>query len=318
MLQDPTSLVAEDFRQLQTNLRFATLSKQPVTIVVSSAVSGEGKSTIAINLATVLAESGQKVLLIDADLRRPRVAEYAQVEGSVGLTDVLVGQQTLAEAVQPLADSGVTVLTSGPMPPNPGELLGSPAMSELLRAASEEFATVVVDTAPVLAVADAAMMTNKADGLVLVTRNRKTTTTSLEKCLAQLESAGVNLFGVVLNGARRGRDKNLKYYEYTPSRQPGARHHRHGRPGAHSSAEADVLTVTEVFEETAHPDDGTEPEFLHRVLGAGEGPVAAGAGAGVVSGGPEQAAAAASAQDQAETGPGRRAEVLASERSRTS
>ncbi|MCA0308383.1 MAG: polysaccharide biosynthesis tyrosine autokinase [Actinobacteria bacterium] len=225
MLQDPTSLVAEDFRQLQANLRYATMSKQPVVLVVSSAVSGEGKSTIAINLATVLAESGQKVLLIDADLRRPRVAEYAQVEGSVGLTDVLVGQQTLADAVQPLGDSGVTVLTSGPMPPNPGELLGSAAMSGLLARASKEYSTVVVDTAPVLAVADAAMITHKADGLVLVTRNRKTTTTSLEKCVAQLDSAGVNIFGLVLNGARRGRDKNLKYYEYTPSRQPGNRPH---------------------------------------------------------------------------------------------
>lgn len=222
MLNDPTSPVAEDFRQLQANLRYATMSRAPVTLVISSAISGEGKSTVSINLATVLAERGQKVLLIDADLRRPRVAQYAQMEGSVGLTDVLVGQQRLDAAVQTLGGSGATVLTSGPIPPNPGELLSSTAMVELLQEASREYDTVIIDTAPILAVADAVMLTHQAAGLVLVTRNRRTTTTSLEKCFAKLDAAGANVLGVVLNGVRRAPDKNLRYYEYTPTVRAGS------------------------------------------------------------------------------------------------
>lgn len=214
--ENPTSPVAEDFRQLRANLRYATMFRYPVRLVVSSSVSGEGKSTVAINLAVALAESGQTVLLVDADLRRPQVAAYTSVEGAVGLTDVLVGEQSLSEAIQPLGDTGVQVLTSGPIPPNPGELLGSRSMSELLQVASNEFNVVIIDTAPVLAVADAAILAHKGDGLVLVTRNRKTTTTALAQCKAKLDSAGVEVMGVLLNANRQSRDKNLKYYEYAP------------------------------------------------------------------------------------------------------
>lgn len=221
--ENPRSPVAEDFRQLRANLRYATMFRYPVRLVISSSVSGEGKSTVAINLAVALAESGQTVLLVDADLRRPQVAAYTSVEGAVGLTDVLVGEQSLSEAIQPLGDTGVQVLTSGPIPPNPGELLGSRSMSELLQLASNEFNVVIIDTAPVLAVADAAILAHKGDGLLLVTRNRKTTTTALTKCQAKLESAGVDVMGVVLNADRLTRDKNLKYYEYTPKEPSPAR-----------------------------------------------------------------------------------------------
>lgn len=235
VVQAPTSPPAEDFRQLQANLRFAVMSRESLVLVVSSAVSGEGKSSVSLNLASVLAETGQPVLLIDGDLRRPSVAEYAGVEGAVGLTDVLVGEYTLDNAIQPFGDSGVSLLTSGPVPPNPGELLGSPAMFSLLEQASQKFQIVVVDTAPVLAVADAAILTHHSDGLVLVTRNRKTTTATLSRASSQLHSAGVTVLGMVFNADQRRRDKSLSYYEYRAT-SPATR-----RPRLRGSTNSDAL-----------------------------------------------------------------------------
>jgi non-specific protein-tyrosine kinase len=154
---DPRSPRAEAFRQLRTNLQFVDIDDAPRTIVVTSALAGEGKSTLTCNLALALAQVGLRVVVVEGDLRRPQVAEFMGIEGAVGLTSVLIGQVPLSDAVQPWGTAGrLLVLPSGPIPPNPAELLGSRGMSELLTHLRSMSDVVLIDAPPVLPVTDAA------------------------------------------------------------------------------------------------------------------------------------------------------------------
>lgn len=220
VLQDPSSQAAEDYRKLRTNLRFATLSKRPLALVVSSAIPGEGKSTVSVNLAAALAESGQRVLLIDADLRRPRIADYAHVNGAVGLTDVLVDQATLTDAITPLATSGVDVLAAGSLAPNPGELLSSSQMAGIVNDGLAQYSVVILDSAPVLAVPDALALTQMCDGMVLVSKAGKTLKKDVERALTSIRNAGGVVFGAVLNGTKISHRRSTATYDYTSSAVP--------------------------------------------------------------------------------------------------
>src|SRR5664280_2951424 len=145
---NPHSHRSEAFRRLRTNLQFIDVADQPKTIVITSSISGEGKSTTAINLAITLADAGSRVALIDADLRRPSIAEYMGLEGEVGLTTVLIGQTSLQDAIQPWGNGSLHVLQSGQVPPNPSELLGSRSMATLLEQLSSQYDIVLIDTPP--------------------------------------------------------------------------------------------------------------------------------------------------------------------------
>lgn len=217
VLQEPTSSAAEEYRQLRSSLRYATLSKQPITLVITSGTPSEGKTTVALNLAAVIAESSQRVLLIDADLRRPRVASYSNLDASTGVTDVLVGEADLSEAIQPLGDSGVDVLTAGGIAPNPGELLASPQMQHILEYGKEHYDAVIIDTAPLLVVADALALTSITDGLVLVARADRTRKSDLQRSLETAEAAGAEVLGLVLNGAKARQVDRNRYYDYRPA-----------------------------------------------------------------------------------------------------
>ena len=214
VLHDPASQAAEEYRQFRSNLQFATMRQHPLVIVVSSSVPSEGKTTVATNLAAVLAESGQRILLIDADLRKPRVAAYTHVVDSIGLAEVLVGVATLAEATQSVGDSGVDVLVGGALPPNPGELVASSHMAAVLAEARGSYDVVVVDTAPILAVADALSITHIADGIVLVARAGTTVVKDLQRSLDAIHGAGGQVYGVVINGAKLRSDRTLRDYQY--------------------------------------------------------------------------------------------------------
>ncbi|WP_168165446.1 polysaccharide biosynthesis tyrosine autokinase, partial [Brachybacterium sp. HMSC06H03] len=214
--QKPSSVQAEAYRELRTNLHFMLTADRMNTLLVTSSLSGEGKSSTAINLAQVLAQAGGRVLLVDADLRRPSLATELGLERTVGLTTVLIGDVELDDVTQPLETAGLDVLTSGPIPPNPSELLGSEAMRSLLEAASEAYDYVVVDTAPLLAVTDAVALSRFVDGSLVVAQSDRVKKQQLGEALAKMDSVDARVLGVVVNNAPRDvRD----VYTYLPGEE---------------------------------------------------------------------------------------------------
>ncbi|GGJ91526.1 chromosome partitioning protein [Pilimelia anulata] len=204
---------AEALRQLRTNLQFVDVDHPVRTVVVTSAIAGEGKSSTACNVATLFAEAGRRVLLVDADLRRPRVAEYLGLEGAAGLTTLLAGQATIDDVAQPYG-TRMWVLPSGFQPPNPSELLGSEHMSVLLDMFRERYDIVVVDCPPLLPVTDGAIVAARADGALLVTRARRTNVAQVEAAAAALRSVDARLLGCVFNMVTRGDGDPYGYYDY--------------------------------------------------------------------------------------------------------
>ncbi|PAD67847.1 capsular biosynthesis protein [Bacillus sp. 7586-K] len=210
-LTNPKSPIAEQFRTIRTNIQFSSVDKELQTIIVTSSGPGEGKSTNTANLAVVFAQQGKRVLLIDADLRKPTVHYTFRTENHVGLSNVLTRQLTLEEAVSTTAQEKLWVLSSGPIPPNPSELLGSKNMQVLLEQAKEEYDVIVIDTPPVLAVTDAQILANLADGVVLVVSSGKTERDSAKKAKELLESAQAKILGVVLNN-KKAEESHYYYY----------------------------------------------------------------------------------------------------------
>ena len=212
---DPSSQRSESFRTLRTNLQFVDIDHPPRTVVITSAVAGEGKSTTACNLAITLAEAGIRVALVESDLRRPKIADYLGIEGSVGLTSVLIGRATLDDALQTWGRSGLAVLASGPIPPNPSELLGSGHMVALLRQLQQRFDVVIIDAPPLLPVTDAAVLSRICDGAVLVVRYGKTRREQLERTAKALSTVDARILGTVMNMApTKGPDAYAYGYGY--------------------------------------------------------------------------------------------------------
>ncbi|MFQ6484502.1 polysaccharide biosynthesis tyrosine autokinase [Brachybacterium epidermidis] len=208
----PQSLQAEAYRDLRTNLQFMGLAEGQRGVLITSSLPGEGKSSSAINLAHVIAQSGARVLLIDADLRRPSIHQYLSLEGNAGLTTVLIGEAELDELVQPLETEGLDVLTSGPIPPNPSEMVGSEKMEQLLATAMAQYDFVVVDAPPLLAVTDAVVLSHHVGGALVVARSEAVKKQQLAQALQKLESAGGRTLGVILNRVPTG---NRGAYSYT-------------------------------------------------------------------------------------------------------
>lgn len=196
---DPYSPRAEAFRVLRTNLQFIDPDANKKVFVLSSALPGEGKSTTAVNLALALAEGGQKVALIEGDMRRPRVAQYLGLVEAVGLTTVLVGRVELPDAMQETGVSGLSVLSSGKTPPNPAELLQSRAMVSLVEQLRAEYDVVLIDAPPLLPVTDAALISSVVDGAVLVVRHGKTTADQVRAAVDRLEGVGAKPVAAVFN-----------------------------------------------------------------------------------------------------------------------
>lgn len=218
--QHPQSIQAEAYRELRTNLQFMGLTEEDRSVLFTSSLPGEGKSSSAINLAHVMAQSGNRVLLIDADLRRPSVAKYLGLEGSAGLTTVLIGEASIEDVSQPLETNGLDVLTSGPIPPNPSELLGSNHMEDLLRAAKAMYDFVVVDATPLLAVTDAVVLSRIVGGTVVVAQSERVTRNQLAQALEKLDAVDARLLGVALNRLRSGARGGYSY-QYTYRSETG-------------------------------------------------------------------------------------------------
>jgi succinoglycan biosynthesis transport protein ExoP len=211
VLRDPLSNSAENYRQLRSNLEFVAVDSDTLGFVVTSSIPGEGKSVISLNLALALAESGRKVLLVDADLRRPMIAAYTGLPGSAGLTSVLVGRASVEDVVQTWGSTGLYVLASGPIPPNPSELLSSRVMADLVDRLTREYDVVVFDTAPMGAVADAAILARMLDGALVVVDRTRAHRPQLSQTMDSLEKSGVRVLGIVLNRATPSKDRHAYY-----------------------------------------------------------------------------------------------------------
>ncbi|KGP74555.1 CpsD/CapB family tyrosine-protein kinase [Pontibacillus yanchengensis] len=208
---NPKSPISEQYRTIRTNLQFASVDRDLRTMIVTSPGPGEGKSMTAANIATVFAQQGKKVLLIDADLRKPTMHYTFRVDNSKGLSNYLVGSDALFETAAASGIENLHVMPCGPIPPNPAELLGSKAMNGLIEEAQQEYDLVIFDTPPVLAVTDSQILANMCDGALLVVRSKQTENDSAQKAKELLENAHAKILGVVLNGKQI---KKSNYYYY--------------------------------------------------------------------------------------------------------
>lgn len=211
---DPRSPRAEAFRALRTNFTFVDAADHPTTILVTSSVAGEGKSTVTMNLALAMAQTGASVCLIEADLRRPRVLEYMGLDGSVGLTDVLIGQAEVMDLVQQYGDTDLWILGSGAIPPNPSELLGSAAMRTVLDDLVARFDQVIIDAPPVLPVTDSVVLSTVVDGAIVVAGSGLVERDQLSHTVGALESVNGRVLGLVLNRAVEGTGGQYTKYSY--------------------------------------------------------------------------------------------------------
>ncbi len=210
-VSNPRSPVSEAFRALRTNLEFSNLDKSLRALVVTSASAEEGKSTTLANLAVAIAQGGKQVILVDADLRRPTQHQLFGLKNIPGLTDMVRDETLLANP--PLQDTDVPnlkVLTSGQLPPNPAEILGSKRMTAILAALLERADMVLLDAPPVLAVTDAAVLANKVDGVLLIASAGKTKRDNAKKAQAQLEKVNARIVGAVLTNVKA--ERGAQYY----------------------------------------------------------------------------------------------------------
>lgn len=214
--------IAESFRKLRTNFQFLNVDNPPRLIVVTSSLPNEGKTTTAINIALALAEAEHNVALVDGDMRRPMLDKYLNVVGTVGFSTVLSGGASLSDVLQKTSTPGLTVLTSGPIPPNPSELLGSLAAQKVLGELRAQFDYVVVDSSPLLAVTDAAILATHSDGVLIMARYGQTRREQLAHAIRNLEDVGVTPLGAVLTMApTRGNSSYSYRYDYY-GKQPSA------------------------------------------------------------------------------------------------
>lgn len=210
----PQSMRAESFRQIRTNLQFAQVSHQSKAILVTSSLPGEGKSTTAVNMAIAISQAGQRVALVDADLRRPMVGEYLGLDRNAGLTTALLGSSDLSSLMQPWGQDGLDVLTSGQIPPNPSELLGSEGMEAIISVLEGTYDAVIIDAPPLLPVTDAAVLAQRVGGVVLVMGSNQVKIADLRKSLAALEMVEADLLGVVMNKLPAKNSDAYAYYSY--------------------------------------------------------------------------------------------------------
>lgn len=214
----PHSARAEAFRQVRATVQFAGLDEPLRSIVVTSALPGEGKTTLAANLAITLAQSGQRVLAVDADLRLPKLAEYFGLPNAVGLTDMLLGTTSLEEAAQDWGDGLLQVMGTGAVPPNPAEVLGSRVMLELIGFLEQRYDVVIFDSAPVAPVADTSHLAGNTQGTILVVRLGSTSRDDVKRTVASLRAVGVRIIGAVANFSRE-RGPNQYGYTYSQNGQ---------------------------------------------------------------------------------------------------
>ncbi len=207
---DPKSPVSEAYRVLRTNLRFAGVDKQLKTIELTSTGPAEGKSTTAANLAVTIAQAGSKVLLVDADMRKPKIHQLFGLVNGKGLTNVLANKEDYNLCIKRPLAGGPDVLTSGPLPPNPSEILSSESMKEFIERVGEDYDMVLFDTPPIGVVTDAAILSTLVDGTLLVVASSQADKDAARRAKDLLEHVKANIIGVVLN--KLGNASETEFY----------------------------------------------------------------------------------------------------------
>jgi succinoglycan biosynthesis transport protein ExoP len=249
--KQPRAPVSEAFRSLRTNLQFASIATPIHSLIVTSPSPSDGKTTIVGNLGCVIAQGDRKVVLVDADLRRPRLDKVFQLQNRSGLTDQFIHpQETPDGSVQPTEVKNLSIVTSGSLPPNPSELLGSQRMVEIVQTLKTQFDLVVMDTPPALVVTDASVLANRFDGVLLVINPRISKRVAIKHAIEQLFQAKANLVGVVLNGVDVKKSRYGYYRGY---------YHKYRR-GYAASQESKFSWIKKLkFRKTSSPEAPLEP-----------------------------------------------------------
>ena len=210
MEKKPKSLIAESYRSLRSNIAYSSFDGEYQIISVTSAVPAEGKSTTAINLAVSLSQLEKKVLLIDCDMRKPSLHKKLGISNISGLTDLLVGKKNVEDASKKRSKF-LTILTAGTIPPNPAEMLDSKVMSDFLEECRNHYDHIILDTPPLQAVADAQVLSTKADGTLMVIKANFTKKNDVESSVDMIKKVNGKIIGAVLNATK---DNNKKYHYY--------------------------------------------------------------------------------------------------------
>ena len=220
--EKPKSIAAEAYRTLRTNIQYSSFDEEIRTIVITSSEPGEGKSTTAGNIAISFAQASKKTVIIDCDLRKPSLHKKFKISNIGGLSDILIGKEKIDDVIHHFNEE-LDVITSGKLPPNPAEMLGSRTMERLLVALKERYDIIILDTAPLQAVTDAQILSTKSDGIILVVRAHATKRESVIQAKGLIEKVGGKILGTVLNGVENTRGK---YYYYYGTGEDGTREKR--------------------------------------------------------------------------------------------
>lgn len=226
-LEEAKSPISEAYRTLRTNVQFTSVDKNTKKIMITSSGPREGKSSTTANLAVSMAQAGKSVLIIDADLRNPTQHKIFGLLNTEGLSMVLVEDISVFDVVKPTEVPGLSILTAGPIPPNPAELLGSNRMKNLLEELSDRFDEVIIDTPPVIAVTDAAILAQAVDGVVLVLASGEVNKDYAVRAKEQLDKVGAKILGAVLNKVDIKSNEYYYYYDYNgdeSGKKKGRRH----------------------------------------------------------------------------------------------
>lgn len=228
-LTDSKSVAAEAYRTLRTNIQFSSYDQEVRVITVTSSRPAEGKSTIACNMAITFAENGKKVLLVDTDLRRPTVHKKFKLPNSLGIVNVIMNMELLHEVVHHDVTEGLDIITSGVIPPNPSELLGSRKFQRFIDEMRDQYDTIILDSPPLLAVTDAQVLTTLSDGTVVVVQHGVTKKDEISQAKDLLEKVKGNILGVVLSQIPPEDNGYYYYYSYEDKKTAAAKNPRRSK-----------------------------------------------------------------------------------------
>lgn len=210
--ENPKSQLSEAYRSIRTNIQYSSIDNEIKSMVVTSSEPGEGKSTTVCNLALAYSQAEKKTIIIDCDLRKPSIHKKFKLSNLIGLSDVLVGNKELDEAVNIYWDN-LSILTSGKIPPNPSEMVGSKAMELLFEIVKSKYDVIIIDSPPLNAVTDAQILSTKVDGVILVVKADSTNRNSLLQGKDLLNKVRGNILGVILNNVENKKGKYYYYYD---------------------------------------------------------------------------------------------------------